>query len=131
MVDVAKIDGEIGRIMPGLGVGDVDAVEQHRNLVVGAAADADVGLHAHGAALPDVHAQGIFEQVVDVVGRGGGDRQAVDQRDGPRILVKRDGKLRSGDRNTVQHIVCLCLHRRGGEDRKKQRRNVSFRHAQY
>ena len=108
MVYVAETDREIGRVVPGLGIGDVDAVQQHRDLIVRAAAHADVGLHAHGPALPHVHAQGVFEQVVDVLGRGGGDGKAVDQRDRARILMKGNGQFRCSDRNAVQHVISLC-----------------------
>ena len=107
-LDIAQVHGEIHRIMPGLRVGDVDAVKQDRDLVVGAAADADVGLHAHGAALADIYAQRVFEQVVDGLCRRGGDRHAVHQGDDARAAVERYGNARGRDGHAVNGIGFLC-----------------------
>ena len=88
-LDVAEVDGEVKGVVAGLRVGDVDAVEEDGDLVVGAAADADVGLHAHRAPLAHIDAEGVFEQVVDRLRRRRGDRHAVQQRHDPRAAVER------------------------------------------
>ena len=55
---VADADGEVCRKMSCLWIADVDAVEQKRDLVKGAAIDADVRLNTKATALPDIHACG-------------------------------------------------------------------------
>ena len=80
-LDVAEVHRKVERVVSRLRVGDVDPVQEDGDLVVSAAADADVRLHAHGAALAHVHAQGVFEQVVDRLGRGRGDGHAVQEGD--------------------------------------------------
>ena len=53
---VADADGKVCRKMSCLGIADVDAVEQKRDLIKGAAIDADVRLNTKATTLTDVHA---------------------------------------------------------------------------
>ncbi len=68
-LDVADVHGEVEGVVSRLRVADVHAVEQHCDLLVVAAADADVGLRANRPALPHVHPCRVFEQVVDTLCR--------------------------------------------------------------
>jgi len=44
-LDVVQRDGEIAVVMPGLGVVQTNAVEQHQRLTEASAADREIGLH--------------------------------------------------------------------------------------
>ena len=119
-LDVAEVHGKIERIVPRLGVGDIDAVEQHSHLVIGAAADADVGLHAHCAALTDVNAQGIFEQVIDRLGRRRGDGQTVHEGDDAGTAVKCHGNTGRRNRHFVDGLHPGLGSGRSGRQGRKQ-----------
>ena len=93
--------------MARLRVADVDAVEQDRDLVEGAAADADVGLDAHRAALAHVHADGVFEQVVDALHGGGADLQGIEYRHHPGGLVDGQGRARGAYGHFFNRFLCL------------------------
>ena len=88
-LDVIDVDGEIDGQMAGVGIGDVDAVEQDGELILGSAVHADVGLNAEASTLPDVHSCGEFQQVVDGLGTGGFDVLTVDDLDEADGLVGR------------------------------------------
>ena len=88
-LDVIDVDGEIDGQMAGVGIGDVDAVEQDGELILGSAVHADVGLNAEASTLPDVHSCGEFQQVVDGLGTGGFDILTVDDLDEADGLVGR------------------------------------------
>ena len=100
--DVAKVHRKVERIVPRLRIGDVDSVQQDGDLVVGASADADVGLHAHCAPLAHIHAQGIFKQVVDGLRRGRCDGYAVQERDDAGTAVQGHGNPCRRDRDAVK-----------------------------
>ena len=103
-LDVADVHGEIEGIVSRLGIGDVDPVQEHGDLVVGAAADADVRLHAHRAPLPHIHAQCVLEQVVDRLGRGRCDGQAVQERDDAGAAMQGHGNARRRDLDAVDGL---------------------------
>ena len=65
-LDVVRKNREISRQMSRMRRSDVDAVEADCHLVKRAAAHTNIGLHAV-AALPNVHAHSIFQEVVDGV----------------------------------------------------------------
>ena len=99
--DVAEVHRKVEGVVPRLRISDVDAIQEDGDLVAGAAADADVGLHPHRAPLTHIHAQGVFEQVVDRLGRGRCDRHAVQERDDPGAAVQGHGNARGRNGHAV------------------------------
>ena len=79
-------------------------------------ADADVRLHAHSTPLAHVHPDRIFQQVVYIVRRGGGDVEAVHDRYYPGAFAKSHRKPRSGDGSGFQGVArFLAVDGRGQE----------------
>ena len=111
-VDLGQVHGQVQGQVARLRVADVDAVEQDGDLVESAAADADVGLHAHRAALAHVHPYGVFEQVIDALDRGRADQQGVQHRHHPGGLVQAQRDARPADGDLVQDFLrlqgCAC-----------------------
>ena len=104
-LDVAQVHREVEGVVPRLRVGDVDPVQQDGDLVIGAAADADVRLHAHRAALAHIHAQGVLEEVVDGLGRGRGDGHAVQEGDDAGGAMQGHGNAGRRDGDAVDGFV--------------------------
>ena len=98
--------------MSRLRVGDVDPVEEDGHLVIGAAADADVGLHAHRTPLTHIHAHRVLEQVIDRFGRRRCNRQTVHERHDPRAAVQRHRNPRRRDLYAVNPLGTLLRPRR-------------------
>ena len=122
-LDVIDIDGQIDRQVPSVGIADVDAVEQHGELVFGATVHTDVGLDAEAAALAHIHAGSEFQQVVDRVGTGGFDVLTGDDLHQAHGFVGRQRGACGGhfcflQLEFVGGLLCLCIgctgnHRQG------------------
>jgi len=67
--DAFRIYRKIQVMMAGLGITDVDAIEQNEGLVKGASADGDVGLRPQGSPLPDVGRRENPQQFGNTLGR--------------------------------------------------------------
>ena len=65
--DFADVNWEIKHVVSCLRVADVDAVEQDSDLLAVAASDAHVSLRSNRSTLPDIHACGIFQQIVNTL----------------------------------------------------------------
>ena len=90
--------------MPRLRIRDIDSIQKYSDLVVGAAPDADVRLHAHRTPLAHIYSKGVFKQIINCLGGGRGDGQAVQQRNDAGTAVKRDRNPRCGNGNAVNRL---------------------------
>ena len=124
-LDLRQVHGQVHHEMARLGIADVDAVEQHGDLVEGAAADADVGLDTHRTALAHVHPHRILEQVVDGLGRRLADQQRVQHRDHPGGLMYGQRDTRPADRHLFEDVLGL------GGDQRRQAQQTEYQPSHY
>ena len=102
--------------MAGLGVADVDAVEQDDDLLLCAASYRDVGLCTNGASLADIHADGVFQQIVNTLYGSLLNVSTVQYSDHSRSLTLGQGRPGAGDAHFVEHQL-LCRLRADGVGR--------------
>ena len=124
-LDLRQVHGQVHHEVARLRVADVDAVEQHGDLVEGAAADADVGLDTHRTALAHVHPNCVFEQVVDGLGRRLADQQRVQHRDHPGGLMYGQRDTRPADRHFFEDVLGL------GGDQRRQAQQTEYQPSHY
>ena len=65
-LDLGDRHGKIRGIVSGLRIRNTDSVQQDGDLLAGTSPQADIGLDSFGAPLPDIHAHGELEEIVDV-----------------------------------------------------------------
>ena len=121
--------------MAGLRIGYGDAVEQDGDLVRSTAADADVGLHAHRPALPDIDTGDVFQEVVHAGGREGGDGGRTEHGNETCGPAGGEGSPGARHRGAFQGIDRILRRRDGTEGRSGQQhgqeRKKDFFHARF
>ena len=101
-LDLGEAHREIGRIVAGLRVRNVDSVEQNGYLVGGTTPHADVGLHAHRTSLADIHPGNLLEEIVHCLGWNRGDGHAVHHGHDPCAGAQRHRRTGGVDRDGFQ-----------------------------
>ena len=105
VVDVGLVDRIVEGVVPRLRVADVDAVEQHGNLLAASSADTDVGEGSHRAFLSDVGSCHEFQHVVNTLYRCRLNLVAAQYSDHSRLLTLGQRRSRSPH---FHHLQLSC-----------------------
>ena len=120
--DIAQVYGQVHCIVARLRVTDINAVQQQDNLFGSTASNGNVRLSTNRSSLTDIHANGVFQQIVNTLYRCLRNICTVEYSYHSRSLTLRQGCPRACHAHFFEHHLagrchrCRVCHHRMGAD---------------
>ena len=108
--DVAQVYGQVHRVVARLRVTDIDAVQQEDDLFGSTASNGDVRLSTNRSSLTDIHADGVFQQIVNTLYGSLRNVGTVQYCDHSCSLTFRQGRPRAGHTDLLELHLAGCCH---------------------